>query len=491
MGVVRLRGGLRSGFPARPLTLSLGGRGGRGSGGARRGRARPTPARLPAAAPPPPLLSWMQGASSGMARGGGGGRSVPVRGRRPRAQDESAKEPHHFRAAPSGGSPAAAADGAPQTQAPRRRRRGAAAARDRGPSEMPGPRHRCAWTPARRRGGLSSGPAGRRLDWRRSWRLWGSGSRRGQASRRSAGAAGPCPRPPQLPLRSPETSDALLSLEGLESEAQELSSPGLGGEEGAAGFRRSPQALDCLPDAGLGPPGRSSKGSSSCNLPRPRLLLGPPATRGPFSEGLAQNPPHFNGDSGGDAPAGKRPSGEQAASAASMTDMRGSERKPRLTRTQSAFSPVSFSPLFTGETLSLVDVDIPQRGMTSPHPPTPPPPPRRSLIAESLHSQPWPHLQCPLYQPDWTSFAARLRELEKCWYWAPMNWEDAEMKLKGKPVASFLVGGSCSVQCPDSAMSNPFRTFAYSESDSSSGRITSRMVGALCHTAQPSLLGSY
>lgn len=32
-----------------------------------------------------------------------------------------------------------------------------------------------------------------------------------------------------------------------------------------------------------------------------------------------------------------------------------------------------------GETVSLVDVDISQRGLTSPHPPTPPPPPRRSL----------------------------------------------------------------------------------------------------------------
>ncbi|PKK20376.1 suppressor of cytokine signaling 7 [Columba livia] len=54
-------------------------------------------------------------------------------------------------------------------------------------------------------------------------------------------------------------------------------------------------------------------------------------------------------------------------------------RKHRLTRTQSAFSPVVFSPLFTGETVSLVDVDISQRGLSSPHPPTPPPPPRRSL----------------------------------------------------------------------------------------------------------------
>ncbi|KAB0398646.1 hypothetical protein E2I00_013893, partial [Balaenoptera physalus] len=167
-------------------------------------------------------------------------------------------------------------------------------------------------------------------------------------------------------------------------------------------------------------------------------------------------------------------------------------RLSRLFRTKSCNggSGVSFSPLFTGETVSLVDVDISQRGLTSPHPPTPPPPPRRSLsllddisgtlptsvlvapmgsslqsfplpppppphapdafpriaplrAAESLHSQPPPPLQCPLYRPDSSSFAASLRELEKCgWYWGPMNWEDAEMKLKGKPDGSFLVRDS-------------------------------------------------
>ncbi|OCT62116.1 hypothetical protein XELAEV_18043200mg [Xenopus laevis] len=165
-------------------------------------------------------------------------------------------------------------------------------------------------------------------------------------------------------------------------------------------------------------------------------------------------------------------------------------RKPRLTRTQSAFSPVSFSPLFTGETVSLVDVDFSQRGSCSTHPPTPPPPPRRSLsllddiggiqpasvlvgpMGSSLQSFPLPPpppphapellprvfplrptecvpvplvqpLQCPLFRQDSSSFAASLRELEKCgWYWGPMNWEDAEMKLKAKPDGSFLVRDS-------------------------------------------------
>ncbi|CAJ0951709.1 unnamed protein product [Ranitomeya imitator] len=52
-------------------------------------------------------------------------------------------------------------------------------------------------------------------------------------------------------------------------------------------------------------------------------------------------------------------------------------------------------------------------------------------------------LQCPILRQDPSSFAASLRELEKCgWYWGPMNWEDAEMKLKAKPDGSFLVRDS-------------------------------------------------
>uniref|UniRef100_A0A3B5AWF6 Suppressor of cytokine signaling 7 n=1 Tax=Stegastes partitus TaxID=144197 RepID=A0A3B5AWF6_9TELE len=145
------------------------------------------------------------------------------------------------------------------------------------------------------------------------------------------------------------------------------------------------------------------------------------------------------------------------------------------------------------ETVSLVDVDISRRGGSSLHPPTPPPPPRRSLsllgtslllVGASMQSlpprpmalppslstiqhslslndtflrglprpiplrpdgHPPPRLapRCPLSRPDAGSFATSLRELEKCgWYWGPMNWEDAEMKLKGKPDGSFLVRDS-------------------------------------------------
>lgn len=36
---------------------------------------------------------------------------------------------------------------------------------------------------------------------------------------------------------------------------------------------------------------------------------------------------------------------------------------------------------------------------------------------ETAPSQPAPHLQCPLYRPDSSSFAASLRELEKVTSW--------------------------------------------------------------------------
>lgn len=54
-----------------------------------------------------------------------------------------------------------------------------------------------------------------------------------------------------------------------------------------------------------------------------------------------------------------------------------------------------------------------------------------------------PPIMCPLRGADSSSFTASLRELERCgWYWGPMNWEDAEMKLRGKPDGSFLVRDS-------------------------------------------------
>ncbi|XP_053766678.1 suppressor of cytokine signaling 7 isoform X2 [Desmodus rotundus] len=374
----------------------------------------------------------------------------------------------------------------------------AEAAPEPGPSELLCPRHRCALDP-------KALPPGLALD-----RTWGpaAGLEAQLAALGLGQPAGPgvktvgggcCPCPPQAPPPQPqppaaapqagedptETSDALLVLEGLESEAEsletnscseeELSSPGRGGGGGRLLLQPPGPELPPVPFPlqDLVPPGRLSRGEQQQPPPPPpppppgplRPLAGP-SLKGSLKIRLSRlfrTKSSSGGGSGGGYGAGKRPSGELAASAASLTAVGGSAgreldagRKPRLTRTQSAFSPVSFSPLFTGETVSLVDVDISQRGLTSPHPPTPPPPPRRSLslldafpriapirAAESLHSQPPQHLQCPLYRPDASSFAASLRELEKCgWYWGPMNWEDAEMKLKGKPDGSFLVRDS-------------------------------------------------
>ncbi|XP_074520543.1 suppressor of cytokine signaling 7 isoform X2 [Halichoeres trimaculatus] len=170
----------------------------------------------------------------------------------------------------------------------------------------------------------------------------------------------------------------------------------------------------------------------------------------------------------------KRPSVTYSVSSAgSLVDMASSagaeqdadsHSQPRLTRAHSAFSPASLSAsfsAFTGETVSLVDVDISRRGANTPHPPTPPPPPRRSLSLLDAFLRALPHssstsadapvpsrqapppMLCALRRSEASNFTASLRELEKCgWYWGPMNWEDAEMKLKGKPDGSFLVRDS-------------------------------------------------
>uniref|UniRef100_A0A8C8FT71 Suppressor of cytokine signaling 7 n=1 Tax=Oncorhynchus tshawytscha TaxID=74940 RepID=A0A8C8FT71_ONCTS len=180
----------------------------------------------------------------------------------------------------------------------------------------------------------------------------------------------------------------------------------------------------------------------------------------------------------------KRPSlASSTSSGGSQMDVWGSGSTRSLT------PPLCFSlsvpgSLPPGETVSLVDVDISRRGVNSLQPPTPPPPPRRSLsllgtFLSLLLTFPWyffchvtlfsvytflrglprpiplpgdgqnpsrvdqrPML-CPLSRPDASSFATSLRELEKCgWYWGPMNWEDAEMKLKAKPDGAFLVRDS-------------------------------------------------
>ncbi|XP_060947713.1 suppressor of cytokine signaling 7 [Limanda limanda] len=257
---------------------------------------------------------------------------------------------------------------------------------------------------------------------------------------------------------------------------------------------RTPPGRAAGPDKSLKVPGKSKKGSLKIRLSK---LF------------------RTKSCSGSNHLLDKRPSVTYSVSSAgSLVDMGGSagaeqdsHHQPRLTRAHSAFSPASLSAslsAFTGETVSLVDVDISRRGANTPHPPTPPPPPRRSLsllddiagpqpgpflvmgaslqslplplppppppshatIQHSLslndaflralpHSTPSPvdalppsrqappPMLCALRRSEASNFTASLRELEKCgWYWGPMNWEDAEMKLKGKPDGSFLVRDS-------------------------------------------------
>ncbi|XP_041736408.1 suppressor of cytokine signaling 7 isoform X3 [Coregonus clupeaformis] len=174
----------------------------------------------------------------------------------------------------------------------------------------------------------------------------------------------------------------------------------------------------------------------------------------------------------------KRPSlASSTSSGGSLMDVWGSGStstdqdtgsKLQLSRPQSAFSPVAFGPAFTD------DFGGPQPGpflesgvgASMQSLPLRPPPPSHAFIQHSLSlndtflrglPRPIPlpgngqnpsrvdqrPLLCPLSRPDASSFATSLRELEKCgWYWGPMNWEDAEMKLKAKPDGSFLVRDS-------------------------------------------------
>ncbi|XP_034150860.1 suppressor of cytokine signaling 7 isoform X3 [Esox lucius] len=156
-------------------------------------------------------------------------------------------------------------------------------------------------------------------------------------------------------------------------------------------------------------------------------------------------------------------------SGSTSTDQDTGSSKLQLSRPQSAFSPVAFGPAFTD------DFAGPQQpgpflesgpGASMQSLPLRAAPPSHAFIQHSLSLNdtflrglprpiPLPSdvqnpsrvdqrpLLCPLTRPDASNFATSLRELEKCgWYWGPMNWEDAEMKLKGKPDGSFLVRDS-------------------------------------------------
>ncbi|XP_052641296.1 suppressor of cytokine signaling 7 isoform X3 [Harpia harpyja] len=285
-----------------------------------------------------------------------------------------------------------------------------------GGGELLCPRHRCALEPKAAARWGTAPPGGLELQ------LAALGLRpAGLGAKGPAGCPCPClgPPPPAGPAAE-ETSDALLVLEALEPDEtgscseEEPGSPGRGAARaaGRGATGPAPPPPPAAAPGGAGPGAR--KGSLKIRLSRlfrTKSCSGGSAT----------------GDTAAAAAEGRR-TGELPVSAGSLTDVcgaRGREqeagRKHRLTRTQSAFSPVVFGPLFTDAFPRIV----PLRPM------------------EAMPGQPAPHLQCPLYRPDSSSFAASLRELEKCgWYWGPMNWEDAEMKLKGKPDGSFLVRDS-------------------------------------------------
>ncbi|XP_051241379.1 suppressor of cytokine signaling 7 isoform X3 [Dicentrarchus labrax] len=135
----------------------------------------------------------------------------------------------------------------------------------------------------------------------------------------------------------------------------------------------------------------------------------------------------------------KRPSVTYSVSSAgSLVDMASSagpeqdadsHSQPRLTRAHSAFSPASLSASLSAFT----DAFLRALPHSSPSPADAQPPSRQAP----------PPMLCALRRSEASNFTASLRELEKCgWYWGPMNWEDAEMKLKGKPDGSFLVRDS-------------------------------------------------
>ncbi|XP_040918742.1 uncharacterized protein LOC121198565 isoform X2 [Toxotes jaculatrix] len=175
----------------------------------------------------------------------------------------------------------------------------------------------------------------------------------------------------------------------------------------------------------------------------------------------------------------KRPSlASSTSSGGSLLDVWGStcsnteqdSSRLQVSRPHSAFSPVSFTPAFTDDFGGPPQHQGPfmERSVGASMQSLPPRPlalpPSLSTIQHSLslndtflrglprpvplrpdgqHLPPRLASRCPLSRPDASSFATSLRELEKCgWYWGPMNWEDAEMKLKGKPDGSFLVRDS-------------------------------------------------
>lgn len=335
----------------------------------------PTPARLPAARPPP-SLSPMQGAElrDGEAAAAaasyrvlsrllGYGEAAPEPGPPPPPPGHGPPPPPFLaRPGPRGSRP-------PQLMVFRNVGRppeeeDVEAAPEPGPSELLCPRHRCALDPKALPPGLALertwGPA---AGLEAQLAALGLGQPAGPGVKTVGGGCCPCPCPPQPPPPQPqppavapqagedptETSDALLVLEGLESEAEsletnscseeELSSPGRGGGGGGRLLLQPPgPELPPVPFPlqDLVPLGRLSRGEQQQQQqqqpppppppPGPLRPLAGPSRKGSFKIRLSRlfRTKSCNGGSGGGDGTGKRPAGELAASAASLTDMGGS-----------------------------------------------------------------------------------------------------------------------------------------------------------------------
>ncbi|XP_047664016.1 suppressor of cytokine signaling 7-like isoform X3 [Tachysurus fulvidraco] len=236
-----------------------------------------------------------------------------------------------------------------------------------------------------------------------------------------------------------ETSDALLVLEGLgtntvghkEAKDQASFAQTLSDSTSLSGLMRQLTSDPCCQDAAT-PSAPSSRPPTPKHVGTALQLsaCGSRASeRGKSRKGSLKVclsklfRTKSTGSTDGGHMTNKRPSlASSTSSGGSLVDVFGQSLDTTRSQMVSPHS-ASFSPVpFTDTTLRSV-------------PPRPRPIQNNPLSGQLQRRS----LLCPLT----SSFATSLRELEKCgWYWGPMNWEDAEMKLKGKADGSFLVRDS-------------------------------------------------
>ncbi|KAF5887463.1 suppressor of cytokine signaling 7-like isoform X1 [Clarias magur] len=274
-----------------------------------------------------------------------------------------------------------------------------------------------------------------------------------------------------------ETSDTLLVLEGLGT--NQVGHKGAKESESASlsGLMRQLTSDSCCQDASAAPPAPLSRpptpkhvGSglqlSACSSSSSISSGSREKERGKSRKGSLKVclSKLFRTKSTGSTERGhmanKRPSlASSTSSGSSLVDVFGSG-DPEITRSQmvrphsASYSPVPFTDDLgvpqPRRLLSSAQSLQPSRTHSHTHI-------HHSLSLNDTTLRSVPSRPCPLQNeqssgpvqrrsllcPLTSSFATSLRELEKCgWYWGPMNWEDAEMKLKGKADGSFLVRDS-------------------------------------------------